>query len=259
MNWYVTSALAPYHKPRRHRVLAVLVVNEGQVGVLFRNGRLVETLQPGLHIRTGWRLRMEVLDTRAHEIAVPAQELLAADNVTIKLTLVAEQRVIDPAQAIRVAQSWQQYVYSGLQLGLREAVAKRTFDEVLRERPAIGTEVRMQAASAAATVGVELSSVAVRDVMLSGELRRAFAEAVRLREEGKAALEKARAEAAALRNLANAARMLKNNPDLLNVRVLQSIETVGTHAGNTLVLGAPFGLPCGDSDGVKSHKRTREG
>lgn len=108
------------------------------------------------------------------------------------------------------------------------------------------------AAAAAAELGVEIRRAAVRDVMLSADLRRAFAEAVRLREEGKAALEKARAEMAALRSLANAARMLKDNPELVRLRLLQSIDAVGAKSGNTLVLGAPLDL--GQMSGLRGNK-----
>ena len=225
------------------RFVRFFIVDEGHVGLFFRNGRLAETLPPGLHYRAGWRLRMEPVDTREQEFSLAGQEVLTADNVTIKLSLAVAQRVADAPLALRAAQWWHLRIHTALQIALRAAIAKRTFDEVLRDRAAIGDEVRAQVAPEVAEVGVEVPRVALRDVMLSAELRRAFAEALRLREEGKAALEKARSETAALRSLANAARMLKDNPDLLSVRLLQSIETVGTSPGNTLVLGAPFDLP----------------
>jgi regulator of protease activity HflC (stomatin/prohibitin superfamily) len=77
--------------------------------------------------------------------------------------------------------------------------------------------------------------------MLPGELKRAFAEVLKARQEGQAALERARGESAALRNLANAARLLENNPALHNLRLLQSITAAGS-AGNTLVMGVPTGF-----------------
>jgi len=222
---------------RRH------VVQDGHVGLLYRSGRLVATLRPGPHWKLGWRSRVVPIDTRSQAMDLSGQEVLTADSVTVKVTLTAEYRVIDAVRAVQSAALWQQNLYTALQLALRTAIAAREFDKVLTERQAIGAEIRELVAADTAAMGIELQRAAVRDVMLSAELRRAFAEAVRLREEGKAALEKARSETAALRSLANAARMLKDNPDLLSVRVLQSIETVGTTPGNTLVLGMPTGWP----------------
>jgi hypothetical protein len=70
------------------------------------------------------------------------------------------------------------------------------------------------------------------------ELKKILAEVVRAKQEGLAALERARGESAALRNLANAARLLENNPGLQNLRLLQSM----TGAGNTFVMGVPTGF-----------------
>jgi regulator of protease activity HflC (stomatin/prohibitin superfamily) len=83
---------------------------------------------------------------------------------------------------------------------------------------------------------VELLGVDVRDVMVPTELKRAFAGIVAARREGEAALERARGETAALRSLANAGRMIEDNPGLLQLRILQQL---GGSSGNTIMLGVP--------------------
>ncbi|MCA1706792.1 MAG: hypothetical protein LC808_27445 [Actinobacteria bacterium] len=61
------------------------------------------------------------------------------------------------------------------------------------------------------------------------------------RAEGLAALERARGETAALRNLANAARLCADNPALLQLRLLQQLST---GSGHTVVIGTPpLGTP----------------
>jgi hypothetical protein len=65
-------------------------------------------------------------------------------------------------------------------------------------------------------------------------LKKIFTQVVRARQEGLAALEKARGETAALRNLANAAQLVERNPYLMQVRLLQ---VLGQQSGNTVVLG----------------------
>jgi regulator of protease activity HflC (stomatin/prohibitin superfamily) len=72
--------------------------------------------------------------------------------------------------------------------------------------------------------------------MFPGELKKVFAQVVTARKEGLAALEKARGETAALRNLANAAKLVENNPALMQLRMIQSLEE---SSGNTLVVGLP--------------------
>jgi regulator of protease activity HflC (stomatin/prohibitin superfamily) len=93
----------------------------------------------------------------------------------------------------------------------------------------------------AAKIGIAIHAVEVKDVMFPAELKRAFADVLKAKQEGQAALERARGESASLRNLANAARVLDGNPALMNLRVLQSLASA-QNAGNTLVLGVPGGL-----------------
>ena len=85
-------------------------------------------------------------------------------------------------------------------------------------------------------LGLKLLSVNIKDIMFPGPLKQIFAQVVKARKEGQAALEKARGESAALRNLSNAAKMIETNPNLMNLRLIQSL---GESSGNTLVLGMP--------------------
>jgi len=82
----------------------------------------------------------------------------------------------------------------------------------------------------------KLLAVEIRDIMFPGELKKIFTQVVRARQEGLAALEKARGETAALRNLANAAQLADRNPSLMQLRLLQ---VIGQQSGNTVVLGVP--------------------
>ena len=135
-------------------------------------------------------------------------------------------------------------LYAALHAGLREVVAGRSADDILAARGELGPAVGSAVASELARIGIELLGVDVRDVMVPSELKRAFAGIVAARREGEAALERARGETAALRSLANAGRMIEDNPGLLQLRVLQQ---VGGSSGNTVMLGigGPDGRPAG--------------
>ena len=87
-----------------------------------------------------------------------------------------------------------------------------------------------------ANLGLKLISVDLKDIMFPGKLKELFAQVVGARKEGLAALEKAKGETAALRNLANAAKMLEGNPNLMQLRLVQAL---GEASGNTLILGMP--------------------
>ena len=99
--------------------------------------------------------------------------------------------------------------------------AESIMDALLTQRVAIATQLRDLVAPLAEAVGVKIHAAEVRDVMLPGELRKAFSETLKAKQEGQAALERARGESAALRNLANAARLIESQPALATLRFLQ--------------------------------------
>jgi regulator of protease activity HflC (stomatin/prohibitin superfamily) len=220
--------------------VSVVTVKEYQRGLHYRQGKLVGLLSTGTHYAIRPISEIQLMDARPTQMTVPGQEILTADGVALKISLTAQYVVADPIAALTNDQSWQAALYAALHAGLRDAIAGRTADDVLASRGQIGPTVATAISSDIARIGVELLSVDVRDVMVPGELKRAFAGVVAARREGEAALERARGEQAALRSLANAGRLLEENPGLLQLRVLQQL---GASPGNTVV------LDLGSSDG----------
>jgi regulator of protease activity HflC (stomatin/prohibitin superfamily) len=99
---------------------------------------------------------------------------------------------------------------------------------VLADRGRLSTGLAEATAARLDGLGIALVSATVKDLMLSGELRRAATETLLARERGKAELEHARAEAASLRTLANAAKLLQDHPALLQLRTIQAAASPGT-------------------------------
>ena len=217
-------------------IFTVATVHDYQRGLRYRQGRFTGLLDPGTHIAVRPFTEIQLLDGRPTSITVPGQEILTADGVALRVSLTARYVVADPVAAVHNDQSYVTALYTALHRGLREALAGRTADDVLAARAEIGPAVGGAVASELARLGVELLGVDVRDVMVPSELKRAFAGIVAARREGEAALERARGETAALRSLANAGRMIEDNPGLLQLRILQQL---GGSSGNTVMLGVP--------------------
>ncbi|MBA2718453.1 MAG: slipin family protein [Chloroflexi bacterium] len=217
-------------------LVAVVTVHDYQRGLRYRQGRFAGLVEPGTHVTLKPVTEIHVLDGRPTSITVPGQEILTADGVALKVSLTARYVVADPVAAITADQNYVAALYTTLHAGLREALAGRTADEILAARAELGPVVGGAVASELARLGLELLGVDVRDVMVPSEMKRAFAGIVAARREGEAALERARGETAALRGLANAGRMLDDNPGLLQLRILQQL---GGSSGNTIMLGVP--------------------
>jgi len=223
--------------------VTVVTVRDYQRGLHYRGGRLVGLLSTGTHIAIRPIQEIQLLDARPTQMTVPGQEILTSDGVALRVSLTARYVVADPVAALTNDQSWFAALYAALHAGLRDAIAGRTADDILAARAELGPAVAESVASEIARIGVELLGVDVRDVMVPSELKRAFAGIVAARREGEAALERARGEQAALRALANAGRLVEENPGLLQLRVLQQL---GGTSGNTIMLdlaGSPGRSP----------------
>jgi regulator of protease activity HflC (stomatin/prohibitin superfamily) len=223
------------------REVHVVTIHDYERGLRFNRGRLAGLVDPGVHVTFGPLAEIRPLDVRPTMLPIEGQEVLTADGVAAKISLVARYEVGDPVAALTRDSAWQRTTYLLLQLALRDAVTRRTLDETLAARRELGPEIREAAAGRLAQLGIELLDVEVRDVMLPGEVKRSYAAVVVARKDGEAALERARSETAALRSLANAGRAVADNPGLLQLRILQEL---GASSGNTVVFGAPgAGIP----------------
>lgn len=209
-----------------------ITVFEYQRGVNYNRGHLKTVLEPGKYFLFSPNDTVQVVDIRPRVVTVPGQEIISADGVGVKVTMSAEFAVADPAAAVNAVENYQQSTYVALQLALREIIGEYKIEEVMTSRKAINAALLEKASGRTATFGVTLITAAVKDLMFPGEVKKIFTQVVQAQKEGLAALEKARGETAALRQLANAARMLESNPALLKLKLLQA-------TGNTLMVGWP--------------------
>ncbi len=221
------------------------VIQDHETALLFQHGRYLRMLAPGKHRM--WTSGHEVkrIDNREQMILVQGQELLTADQVVLKVSALATFRVSDALTMHRATSDAAAVLYTEMQLALRQVVAADAAETFLQQKAGHGAKLLALIADRASTLGINVDRIDIRDVMLPAELKRSFMSALQQRQEAQAGLEKARAETASLRTLANAAKLMRDNPELLQLRYLQTLQEVGTSIGNTLVLGLT------DSDKLK--------
>jgi regulator of protease activity HflC (stomatin/prohibitin superfamily) len=231
-HWLHPSAPHPLERGRR------FVLAEWERGVLFEDGRLAGELDPGPHRRWARSATLRRVDLRPWILDVPTQEVPTADGLTVKVTVVGRARVVDPVAYVTASQDSAASLYLQAQIAAREVVATTTVEQLVTTRPAVG-DALTAAVGGVADIGVTVERLELKDVILPYELKKAQAELLVARAQGLAALERARGETAALRNLANAASLLKDNPALLQLRLVQQLAAT---TGHTVVIGqAPLG------------------
>jgi regulator of protease activity HflC (stomatin/prohibitin superfamily) len=230
--WWVLSivvlglAVKPFW-PRR------MTVVEYERAVTFKNGRLGPLLLPGAHWFLPFFTEVRRFDVRPRLLALGGQEVLSADGVPLKVTVVAKYQIEDPAKVVNAAENLEATLHLELQLALRQVLGSAPIEDVLGKRGELGNRLYEIAAPRASELGVKLLEAGIRDLVFPGEVKKIFTQVARARHEGLAALERARGEIAAMRSLANAAHLVERNPALLQLRILQ---VLGQQAGNTVVL-----------------------
>jgi regulator of protease activity HflC (stomatin/prohibitin superfamily) len=222
-----------------------VIVYDYEKGLLYKKGKFIKVLGAGLYRVFRATTTINKVDIRTRFITIPGQEVLSADGITLKVTLAAQYEISNPEIALTKTQDYQGTLYLMLQLALRDIVGSLPIDEVLQKRKEFSKGLMEQTQEKAKAIGINLMMADIKDIMFPGELKNVFAQEVKARKEGLASLEKARGETAALRNLANAAKLLEDNPALLQLRMLQS-------TGNTFVIGTQTPVEVLSKDKEKS-------
>lgn len=209
---------------------------EYERGVWYFCGRFDRVVGPGMHVYAPLFVRLERVDMRRQHVSIAGQEVLSADGVALKVSLAVNYEVADPEVALNKSKDYAGALHLELQIAVREIIGGGDVDTLLGQRETLGARMLEKCVPRAAALGVRLISVDVKDIMVPGKLKEMFAQVVAARKAGLAALEKARGETAALRHLSNAARLVDDQPNLLQLRLLHALTE---SSGHTVILNAP--------------------
>ncbi|MBR1198238.1 slipin family protein [Bradyrhizobium sp. AUGA SZCCT0240] len=217
----------------RSVVVTEAVVENHEAGLLYVEGRLVERLAPGRHAFwiVGRKVEVKRLDLRPQAVEITAQEMLTRDRIALRVTLTAFRRIVDPERVVAVVPDVDAWLYRLVQFAIREAVAGRTLDEVLSAKAALDAELRDYVRARIADSGVEVTELGVKDVILPGEIRELVNKVVEAERVAKANLIRRQEETAATRSLLNTAKLMEENPLLLRLKELESLERLVEKVG----------------------------
>jgi len=215
----------------RSMVVTEAVVENHEAGLLYVEGRLVERLAPERHAfwTVGRKIEVKRLDLRPQPVEITAQEMLTKDRIA--LTLTAFRRIVDPERLVGVVPDVDAWLYRLVQFAIREAVAGRTLDEVLSTKAVLDAELRHYVRERVADSGVEVTELGVKDVILPSEIRELVNKVVEAERVAKANQIRRQEETAATRSLLNTARLMEENPLLLRLKELESLERLVEKVG----------------------------
>ena len=225
-------------------VSMVSVLNEYERGVVFRLGRVRgKPKGPGLIILLPFGIdRMRKINLQTVAMNVPPQDVITKDNVTMRVDAVIYAKVVEPVPAVVRVQNYLFAVSQAAQTNLRAMLGKYDLDNLLSERESINRELHGIIARVTHDWGVEVLSVEIKDVDLPDDLRRAMAREAEADRDARALMISADAERRASRLLADAAAVLSQNPQAMQIRFLQTIAEVAAEQNSTVVMPIPVEL-----------------
>ncbi len=236
--------LDPLARLGRLSMATFAVVDEGKAGLLLIDNRVARTLGPGTWAfwTAAGSPRVETVDMRRQTLEVPGQEILTRDKVSLRVNILADYQVKDAVKAKQSVKDFAEFLYRALQLAIRQTLAKRTLEEVLSERTDVDEAVAAGVRSAMAEYGIEVGSIALKDIVPPGEVREMLNRVVAAEKEAQANLIRRREETAATRSLLNTAKLMEGNPLLVRMKELEALEKVAAKVGSISVANGFEGL-----------------
>lgn len=238
------------HRFEHKRLPAILANHEAshflyQVNVdahheaaLFRDGQLLEILPKGKSVfwLGNGELTTFSVDLREQSMDVAGQEIMTSDRVTLRLNLTVVFRVVDIHKVMNEVINYSHALYREAQLALRAAVGSRALDKLLSDKHALGEEILETLDARTSQFGLGLQSVGVRDIILPGDMKELLNKVMEASKEAEANLIRRREETAATRSQINTARLMADNPVLMRMKELESLQDILKDSNTSFVL-----------------------
>jgi regulator of protease activity HflC (stomatin/prohibitin superfamily) len=221
---------------------ALRVLREYQRGVVFQLGRFWKVKGPGLVLVIPGIQQMVKVDLRVVTMDVPPQDVISRDNVSVKVNAVVFFRVVDPQRAIIQVEDYLMATSQLAQTTLRVVLGKHELDEMLAERERLNLDVQQILDAQTDAWGIKVTNVEIKHIDLNESMVRAIARQAEAERERRAKVIHAEGEKQAAVALLEAAQMLAQQPEAMQLRYLQTMTQVAGDRASTVVFPLPMDL-----------------
>lgn len=222
---------------------SIKIVNEYERVVIFRLGRVLGREKgPGV-VLAFWPIdQVTIVSLRLITLDVPPQDIITKDNVSAKVNAVVYFRVVDPTKATIEVQNYQYATSQMAQTTLRSVLGEMELDDLLAEREKINERLQQILDKQTEPWGIKVSSVAVKHVDISEDLRRAMARQAEAERERRGKIIAAEGEFQAAEKICQAAELMQKSPMALQLRYLQTLVEIGAENNTTTIFPIPIDI-----------------
>ena len=221
---------------------AIRVFREYERGVIFTLGRFWSVKGPGLVIIVPVIQQAVRVDLRTRVLDVPSQDVISHDNVSVKVNAVVYFRVVDPERAVIQVANFMEATSQLAQTTLRSVLGKHGLDEMLAEREKLNLDIQQILDAQTDAWGIKVSIVEIKQVDLNESMIRAIARQAEAERERRAKVIHAEGELQASEKLFQAAKILSQDPQAIQLRYLETLTIIGADKNTTIVFPLPMDI-----------------
>ena len=216
------------------------IIQEYERIVIFRWGRAIGVRGPGVTFVIPIMERVEIIDLRLRVIEIPKQEIMTHDNVPVATNAICFYRVKDPIKTVLQVEHYQEAVYQLAQATTRSVVGQSHLDDVLSNRDSLNEKIRKVIGDSVFNWGIEVTAVEIKDVEVPDSMKRAMARQAEAERDKRGRIIVAEGEETASVLLADAAKILRGNPQGLHLRTLQTLSEIGSENPTRTIMIIPI-------------------
>jgi len=221
---------------------AFRILREYERGVIFMLGRFYKIKGPGLILVIPMIQQIEKVDLRTVVMDVPTQDVISRDNVSVKVNAVIYFRVIDPDKAIIQVEKFYDATSQLAQTTLRSVLGQHELDEMLAERDKLNIDIQTILDQQTDAWGIKVANVEIKHVDLDESMIRAIAKQAEAERTRRAKIIHAEGEMQASEKLLEAARILAQQPEAIQLRYLQTLTKTAGEKSSTIVFPLPINI-----------------
>jgi len=232
------SGLPPSGTWPRRGVFTVL--DQYERAVRLRFGKPAGETGVGLRFRIPVIEEFLAVDIRDRPENIPNQVCISRDNVSIKVDGVVYWKVFAPETAVYAVADPSQVIRNATMANLRVVIGEFTLDELLQKRDVISNRLEVLLDGFSRPIGIDITRVDITDVVIPHDMQRAMAREAEAQRERRARLIRAQGEVEAVKNLSHAAHTMSMNPELMELRRLQTVGELGMEQSTLITLVLPY-------------------
>ncbi|KAG7321770.1 hypothetical protein KOW79_014628 [Hemibagrus wyckioides] len=224
--------------------MCIKLVQEYERAVIFRLGRIVDRKPkgPGMFFVVPCVDTFTKVDLRSKTFEIPPQEILTKDSVTVSVDGVVYIRVNDPILSVANVRNADDATRLLAQTTLRNVLGTKSLSEVLSDREGISHSMQFALDEATHPWGIKVERVEIKDVKLPLQLQRAMAAEAEASREARAKVIAAEGEMNASRALKEASLVIAESPSALQLRYLQTLNTISAEKNSTIIFPLPIDM-----------------